>query len=141
MNLKTVDSKGEALVDVVDNYVRQRNTSVVINSRPGRYQVQVATADEIYPPWALECLSRQGDLTQLDPLDVQVLEPGVVKVRGIFLGEGGGVVIDEEQILLLSRKTGVVLSMKVNSPGRATFMIMDVIDQSAFSRFIPADFW
>jgi HNH endonuclease len=114
LNLKTVDSAGQPMLDVVDNYVRQRNAAVTINARPGRYQV-ATDATQAYPPWVLECLSKvpppRNDPAHFGVLDIAVIEPGKVRVRGLLLGNDGALVADNEKVILLSRKLKVAIAL------------------------------
>jgi HNH endonuclease len=143
LNLKMRDSAGEPLVDVVDNYVRQRSTDIRINTRPGHYQVLTGNHDGIYPEWALKCLAKApppyNEPAQFDALDIHVLEPGIIRIKGVLLGDSGGLVIDDHQILLLSRKMKGIISM--TGPGRSILYVAGPIDQSFFSRVLPPDFW
>lgn len=144
LNLKTVDSDGNPVLDVVDNYVRQRNPDIIIDSRPGRYKITATDYDKFYPKWIQEILSKGPSHT--DPehfgiLDIAVIAPGEVRIQGVLLGDTGALAIDENRILLISRKLGVSIGMAVEEPGRATMMIMGPIDKSVFSQLAPAGFW
>lgn len=148
LDLETIDSTGEPLVGVSHNIVRQRKPSVIINQHPGRFQVPTCSATDVLPQWALECLSKvphpDNDPTQIDTLDVHVLEPGVVRVKGVFLGDTGGIVIDDHRILLLSRANKIVIGWRVEGNGGATlhdFGPIDQMDQSVFGRLVPPGFW
>jgi hypothetical protein len=128
----------------VENYVRQRNSDIVIDSRPGRYRVTATDYDKFYPKWILEILSK--DPSHANPehfgiLDIAVLAPGEVRIQGVLLGDTGALAIDENRILLISRKLGVSIGMAVKEPGRATMVIMGPIDKSVFSQLAPAGFW
>lgn len=145
VNLKTVNSRGEPLLDVVDNYVRQRNPGVEIKSRPGRYRVAVEDLTQVYPQWAIDCLSKapppSNDPAHFGALDIEVLEPGMVRVKGALLGDDGGLVMDDDQTVLLSRKKGLAIAFKVDGPGRAMLYFMNPLNRPALDRILPEDFW
>lgn len=144
LNLKTVDVDGNPVLDVVDNYVRQRDLAITIDSRPGRYRIVTTDYGKFYPRWVQEGLSKNpshNDPAHFGVLDIAVLVPGEVRVKGILLGDNGALVIDESEILLISRKLSASLGMVVKEPGRATMAIMGPIDTSVFSQLIPAGFW
>ena len=85
LNLKTVDSNGNPVLDVVDNYVRQRNPDINIDSRPGRYRVTATDYDKFYPKWIQEILSKgpsHADPEHFGILDIAVLAPGEVRIQG-----------------------------------------------------------
>lgn len=145
LNLKTVDSSGAPLLDVVDNYVRQRNPNVTINSRPGRYQVTSTNITNAYPSWALQCLSRvpppRNSPEHFGILDIEVLEPGIVRIRGALLGDNGGIVADNDEALLLSRPKGIAIGL-ISDPGsRATLFFANAIDRAALDQILPSGFW
>jgi hypothetical protein len=145
LNLKTVDSSGAPLLDVVDNYVRQRNPNVTINSRPGRYQVTSTNMTDAYPSWALQCLSRVPPPRNIPGhfgiLDIEVLEPGIVRIRGALLGDNGGIVADNDEALLLSRPKGIAIGL-ISDPGsRATLFFTNAIDRAALDQILPSGFW
>jgi hypothetical protein len=144
LNLKTVDAVGNSVLDVVDNYVRQRDPDVVIDSRPGRYRVTTNDYNRFYPQWVRESLSKGAphhDPAHFGVLDIVVLAPGEVRVRGIFLGDSGALVIDDHDILLISRKAKVALGLAVEGQGRATLVTMGAIDKSIFGQYITVGFW
>jgi hypothetical protein len=145
VNLKTIDSRGEPLLDVIDNYVRQRNPGIEIMSRPGRYQVVAEDLTQVYPSWAIDCLSRapspRNNPAHFGALDIEVLEPGAVRVKGALLDDNGGLVMDDDQTILLSRKQGVALAFKVDGPGRAMLYFMNPLNRPALGSTLPEDFW
>lgn len=145
VNLKVVDAQGQSLIDIVDNYVRQRNPGIIINSRPGRYQVKVDDPRAMFPAWAVECISHApspaNDPAHFDALDIQVVSPGIVKVKGVFLGDNGGLVVSDKQIYLLSRKLGICLGFAGPPTGTAKMIFMGSLNLSVFGQRLAADFW
>ena len=144
LNLRIADSDGNPLLDVVDNYVRQRTPDITIDSRPGRYRITVTDYDKFYPRWVQERLSKNpshSDPAHFGVLDIAVLAPGEVRVRGILLGDNGALVIDESEILLISRNVNAPIGLIVKEPGRATIVTTGPIDKSVFSQFVSAVFW
>jgi hypothetical protein len=145
LDLEIIDSRGKPLVGVTNNYVRQRKPLAIVTQRTGRFRVQAPNVTDIFPGWAIECLSgvpHAGiDLAGFPALDMHVLEPGAVRIKGVFLGNNGGIVIDDYRIWLLSRAKKIAIAMVVQGKGRATFHVLGPIDQSVFGRLAPPGFW
>src|SRR5690349_15096935 len=116
----------------VSNYVRQRKPLAIVNQRTGQFQIRAPSVTDILPEWALECLSKvrepKFDLTNFAALDMHVLEPGTVRIKGTFLGNNGGIVIDDYQILCLSRAKKLAIALVVQGKGRATLYNFGPID-------------
>ncbi|MDA8331603.1 MAG: hypothetical protein M0027_10460 [Candidatus Dormibacteraeota bacterium] len=106
LNSKLSDLQGKVLLDVVDGYVRQRAPELRMQTRPGRIQIPEIPLG-VLPPWA------QASLTLGDPawaavdsplLDLEVLEPGLVRVQGIWMDGDKGVVVTRDRMCFLDRQ-------------------------------------
>lgn len=105
LNAKLSNLQGRTLLDVVDGYVRQRAAELQMLTRPGRVHIP-ASPQSALPGWALVSLQR-GDPPggSADPalLDLEVLEPGLVRVQGIWMDKDKGVVITHSRLSFLHR--------------------------------------
>ena len=106
LNVKVSTADGRPLLDVVEGYVRQRDPRLRLRHRPGRIQVPISLASPAIPGWARERLLSYEPLfgiQGLDLLGLHVLEPGVVKATGVWIGKDKGVVITDEAAYFLNR--------------------------------------
>ncbi|MGW2831146.1 hypothetical protein [Streptomyces sp. NPDC001286] len=143
LNVKLRDASGRLVADVVDNYVRQRDPSVTVESRPGRWRITGRTGD-FMPQWALDCLKKAklpyGQKSELILLDIQVIEPGLLSVSGAWVDDQRGIISDDGEgvAILLTRKLGAALGFV--GPG-ATLMFMGDLDRSVFDTLVGPTFW
>lgn len=149
LNLKLVDPDGNLLVDVVDNYVRQRSPEVSVESRAGRWRVR-GDALGILPKWAMDCLTPHGFETSvagMDLLDIEVTAPGEVGVSGVWVDDQRAVISNRENgaLLLLSRRKGIAINCLGERPSEgnkgAFFIFTGNLDKTVFETLLPSDFW
>jgi HNH endonuclease len=108
VSVRLQNQVGEELLRVVENHVRVvRNSSSAFDYRPGRARVTVPT-DDFAPSWLIEQARSQAPDFAADgrivAIDIEVLKPGLVRVRGCWPGGDVGVVITEEYLSFCSRR-------------------------------------
>jgi hypothetical protein len=124
LNLKLSKRDGSPLLDVVDGYVRLRDPSIELKTRPGKVYIRGGINSEYVPEWARVQLIREDELSRLIKLpllDIEVVEPGLVRVQGIWMKEDGGVIIRRDKLSFLQPGFNVPLSLV--GEGEATQMV------------------
>jgi len=104
--LRIADLHGKTLVDVVDGYVKSRDERIALEHRPGRVSVQPCAPVSVLPAWAKLCLLDEVPtrrVNELPLLDLHVLEPGLVRVQGIWMECEKGVVITDDRLAFLHK--------------------------------------
>jgi SEC-C motif/HNH endonuclease len=104
LNLGVTDTAGRELLRVTDNHVRQIRPEAITYERvPGHLRVTAKLSPEIVPTWAVDRLRElepdYGNDDSVVLLDLEVLEPGLVRVQGIWARGDDRVVIVTEQAL------------------------------------------
>ncbi len=89
LNLAIATTAGDEVLRVVDSHVRHQADDPVVYERiPGHVRVTAPVSDDFMPGWALRQLrAHEPDFASngmLTLLDVEVLEPGLVRVQGIW---------------------------------------------------------
>ncbi|MFE6484103.1 HNH endonuclease signature motif containing protein [Streptomyces sp. NPDC057757] len=140
LNLKLADATGNIVVDVVDNYIRQRDSGITIESRSGRWRVR-GKIEDLFPKWAIACLMSRCSTypvqrldTEIDLLDIAVQAPGRLSVNGAWIDDRFGVLADRESgfITFLSRESGTTVGLKGAQDGETVMNFLGDIDQSVF---------
>lgn len=124
LNLKLSKRDGSPLLDVVDGYVRLRDSSIELRTRPGKVYVRGGINSEYVPDWARMQLIREDELNRmikLPLLDIEVVAPGLVRVQGIWMKEDGGVMIRRDKLSFL--RPGFNIPVSLVGQGEATEMI------------------
>jgi hypothetical protein len=147
LNLKIADAAERPLIDVVDNYVKQRRDDISVEMRPGRWRVRGPADSNFIPSWASPLLVKADfsvDHSGIDLLDIEVDSPGYLRVAGMWMDDERGVITDEakNRILLLSRKKGIALGLRATEARRSIIQFSGSVDASIFSLLVSqADFW
>jgi len=106
MNMAISTTAGSEVLRVVDGHVRHQAEEPVRYERvPGHVRVTAPISNDFMPDWALSRLRRQepnfaSDGT-LPLLDVEVMEPGLVRVQGIWNAPNHVVAITEERLAFI----------------------------------------
>jgi hypothetical protein len=106
LNVKISDPAGNLLLDVVDGYVRKREPSIELRTRPGAVEVPVEFDSQLIPGWVRAALLREDDRYGEYPLSLlamEVIDRGLVRVEGLWLDTYNGVVITRERLSFVSR--------------------------------------
>ncbi|KRR09556.1 hypothetical protein CQ12_13795 [Bradyrhizobium jicamae] len=98
--------EGREVLRISDNRIRShRDQAVSFDSRPGRVRIEVpCTPAYIYPEMVRQMQFVEpsyGTSGRIPALDIEVLEPGLVKVRGIWASQKACVVITDERFAVL----------------------------------------
>ncbi len=104
INLKVTTISGLEVIRVIENHVIYAdNILVQYEQRPGRFCLTAPPSEEFIPTWALTRFRHQHDLNYANDgsiilLDLEVLEPGLVKVQGVWAEDNFAVIITENLI-------------------------------------------
>lgn len=115
VSAKVQDQRGKELLRVVENHVRvARNRSVVFEHRAGRARVTLPLSDFV-PSWLVEQVRYQDSTFALGgvvvALDLEVMKPGLVRVRGCWPDRNEGVVITDSSLSFCRRGLRQPISM------------------------------
>jgi hypothetical protein len=105
LNLKISDLDGNLLLDVVDGYVRQREASIELRTRPGAIEVPAGLNSPLIPNWIRERLLRGDEDYENLPLpllSIEVIDRGVVRVQGFWMDTDKAIVITPERLSFIS---------------------------------------
>jgi hypothetical protein len=108
LNLGVTDTAGQDLLRVTDNHVRQIDSETITYERvPGHVRVTAELGPEIVPTWAIDRLRKfepdYGTDESVVVLDLEVLEPGLVGVQGIWtVGDDRVIIITKRAMSFLS---------------------------------------
>jgi hypothetical protein len=106
LNLAVSSSSGKELLRVVDGHVRHDTDDQVRYERvPGHIAITSPASDAYLPGWAPEQLREEepgfAPADRMPVLDLEVLEPGLVQVQGIWHDEGRAVAVTTERLAFL----------------------------------------
>lgn len=89
LDLNVSSAVGVQLVRVEKGYVHVLSDDVDFRCRPGRVSLTAPLGDDYFPRWALDRLRVQepsyGNDGRCTILDLEVLEPGLVRVQGVWV--------------------------------------------------------
>jgi hypothetical protein len=118
--------EGEELVRVIDNRVASDPVSGVrFESHPGRVLLTAPMNDRFLPWWAIQQLHNAepgfpGIDGRLRLVDVEVLEPGLVRVQGVWAEKRKAIVITEERLHFC--RQGLDLPVSLAGEGSASVL-------------------
>lgn len=103
LSLALADRHGRVLVRLTDGYVAvEPGTDLEYSHVPGRHVITAPFTRRYMPMWALERIQKTESGYRPDDrvtlLDLEVVEPGVVRVAGIWLESRHGVVVTESML-------------------------------------------
>jgi hypothetical protein len=105
VDLVVSSAAGEEVVCVEKGHVRVRSDAVTFRQIFGHVRITTPLSDDFLPGWALQCLRRQEPSYGADGacvvLDLEVLEPGLVRVQGVWAQEERVVVITPSRLAFL----------------------------------------
>lgn len=107
VNLTICTIDGQEVIRVIDNHIkREVNPPLLYDARPGRVRITAPVSSDFLPAWALmSILVQEPDYAtngQLILLDMEVLEPGLVKVQGIWAEKWRAIVITKNRLAFLT---------------------------------------
>jgi hypothetical protein len=93
-------------VRAFDNYFKIKNDKIIsVEQRPGRIRVTVRDAERYLPSWTLKVMWRAlPDFVQHNRatvFDLEVIRPGVVRLKGVFVAHDAILAITEEKVYVL----------------------------------------
>lgn len=107
VDLRISDAKGQLQIKVVDNFVRTQKEGLSFEHVPGRVRVVARATEQFVPEW-LGTLLEDDDPDLLDReivvlLDLHVLEPGLIKVQGLWVHGTAAVFITDDKLVFAHR--------------------------------------
>lgn len=93
---------GRQVLRVVENHVRVvRNHAIKFDFRPGRARVTVPASGEYIPDWVVQMMRVQESTFAADGrvtvFDIEVLKPGLIKVKDFWPSDRGVIVITQDK--------------------------------------------
>jgi hypothetical protein len=106
VNLKITTVSGREVICVVENHVRCTAEELVsFNQRPGKIRITASATPDFLQTWAIDSLRVQEPSYAIDGqlilLDLEVLEPGLVRVQGIWTEDKRVIVITLDRIAFI----------------------------------------
>lgn len=106
LNLRVSTYSGDEVLRVVASHVsRIEDGGIQYDRRPGKIRVTAAVSDRFLPEWALQRMRAQEPAYaasgELVLLDLEVLEPGLVKVQGVWASDDRVVIVSEERLAFI----------------------------------------
>ena len=119
-----IGSDTEPIIDVLDGHVLNRDPAVEFRSRAGQVVVTDSALASRLPVWALKILANDPniDLTSQPLLELLVLRPGVLKVKGVWVSDDFVVVISEERLSFVH--PGLVRPLSMIGDGGGTESVL-----------------
>lgn len=122
------DQRGNEFLRVVENHVRVvRNGSIETDFRPGRALVTVPASNDFAPSWLIDQMRvHYPDFAangRIVALDIEVLEPGLLRVQGCWMHHDDGIVVTKEAISFCGRMQYQPVTMVCRDEGTCTLML------------------
>jgi hypothetical protein len=117
LNLKVKTISGLEVIKVIDNHIKYiDNILLQYEQRPGKFCITAPISDQFIPTWALTRFRHNHDLNyatngKVTLLDLEVLEPGLVRVQGIWAENNFAVIITENLIAFDTPKLPIPLAL------------------------------
>jgi hypothetical protein len=116
LNLRITDVAGTDVLVIRDNYVVHKpRVEIDYANVPGRMEVTAPADPSFVPEWALSkmrlhspCFGQNGRVVLAS---VHVLEPGLVRVQGIWMNSNAGVIITDDHLSLLLERLAQPVSI------------------------------
>lgn len=140
MNLEASvsDVNGQRLAWVSGGHYRAEGQSLgAVTQRPGHFRITHPWGPNLVPEWALAAMRTQdpefGANPVVDLLAMEVVEPNMVRVEGVWLDEDGGMVIDRQGIHFLDRGRPRPVSL-VGEGVTSMLLYSGPVDKALFAR-------
>ena len=107
-NLSVSTLGGRNVIKVLDGHVKYFvEDPLRYDRRPGRFRLTAPVDSDFLQPWALDQVRQHepdyANQERLTVLDVEVVEPGLVRVQGIWPHDVHPVVVTQEHLMFLDR--------------------------------------
>lgn len=141
LEASVTDVHGQRLARVSGGHYRAEGQSLgAVRQRPGYFHMTHPWGPSIVPEWALAQM-READADYAPEglvtlLAMEVLEPNLVRVEGVWLDEDGGMVIDRQGIHFLDRGRPGAVSI-VGAGTDTTLLVAGPVDVALFARVGP----
>jgi hypothetical protein len=135
LSATVVDVRGNLLLKVVDNHVFDHSGGLLnIVQRPGKIRVTAPVDTKLLPLWALEQVRVQEPFFPsggvLTLLDLEVLEPNLVRVQGLWMHRREGILITDSYLAFLnmhSERPGIIMGAGVDTVLNCTGPITETL--------------
>jgi hypothetical protein len=135
IDLEIASHQGEPVVRLTRGHVRVLSPHVSFQQRPGRIQITAPLVEEYLPAWALDRLRVQepayGADNRITLLEIEVLEPGLVKAKGVWADGDRVVVITDERLAFIWPELREPVSIAGAGPD-SVFMNVGPISSAVF---------
>jgi hypothetical protein len=113
LNLAVSTTAGDEILRVVDNHVRRDVDDLVEYTKvPGHVVVSAPVDDAYIPEWALPMLREKASSfiagERFNILDLEVMEPGLVRVEGLWSGTNQAISITPDGVTFMPRSLGPI---------------------------------
>jgi len=117
INLMVSTINGKVIFKVIDNHIKyDEKGSWKYSRRPGKFRMIAPPTQDFIQPWALEKMRKHepdyATNEELVLLDLEVLEPGLVKVQGVWNEKNRVIIITQDQISFVSPHREEPLSIR-----------------------------
>lgn len=117
INLKLRTIYGLEVIKVIDNHIKYiDNLLLQYEQRPGKFCITAPISEQFIPTWALTRFRHSPTLNypsngKFTLLDLEVLEPGLVRVQGVWAEDNFVVIITDDSIIFDTPKRSVPLAL------------------------------
>jgi hypothetical protein len=115
VDLEIHSHAGDPIVRMTKGHVRILDDAVSFEQRPGRIRIVAPLTDHYVAPWTIDRLRIQepnyAEDGRLALLDLEVLEPGLLRVQGLWAHGQRAVVITKERLAFIWPELQQPLSM------------------------------
>ena len=115
IDLELESHQGHAVVRLTKGHIRVRDPNVTVQQRPGHIRITAPLTEAYLPTWALDRLRVQEPTYAADNritlLEIEVMEPGLVKVQGVWAHGDRVVVITDQRLAFIWPQLQQPLSM------------------------------
>ena len=116
VNLSISTVTGQEVLQVIENHVKyQARKPLQYHRRPGKIRITAPAKPEFLPTWSLKLLQIQEPTyaanSLLVLLDIEVLEPGLVQLQGIWAEQSRIIVITKERFSFITPNLQQPLSL------------------------------
>ena len=95
-----IGSKDKLLIDIVDGHVIRKDQQITLKYRPGKVRIIDKGLQERIPDWAMSIINNDNglDLDTQPLLDLEAVEPGVLRVQGMWFRQELIIIVNMRQL-------------------------------------------
>jgi len=131
---------GKEMLRVADNHVKvRRDDQIGFERRAGKVRVTLPAISKYVAPWVIERVQRQepdyGSDGRFVASELEVVKPGLVRVKGLWMAPEGGIVITETALHLL--RPNIAGPISLVGEGEKTILMFEGPIRAALFNFPP----